>query len=281
MKSYRSTYNNVLFDVYRWGLVVLIYMVMLLALRDNPNQMYVIRICILSSFALLGFEVVKIGKLSNSFITPSLIYLGLYYVFQNGLLVLFAFQDDIDSPYLRKFDDYIVDATIYSSISNVIAGYACIVSSLFSKPRRKKLMVDSLSPRNIYNASFLGFVMTGLIAIPLVLVKFNVARVGGYRGVRAFEENIPFFVNFIEYLFMPFAVLSIMYAKKGVKKMLVGITIFWLLLTSFCGDRTVGLSGILIVAFINLKTSGQKVSKKSIFKFKRCYGACYSCIRTF
>lgn len=257
-------------EAYKWLVLVVIYSICIYMLRNNTDEQYVCQVCVISSVVFLSIQVYRIYVLLGTFLSPCLIFLGLYYIFQNGLLLLFAFDDSLDSVYLKQYRTYVVPATIYASISNVIAGSACILAIL--KTNRPKLAshIDRQQTKDVFFAGYYGYLFTGLIAVPLVLLKFNVARVGGYFGVRIFEESVPFYVAFIEYMFMPFAVLCLVYCEGRIKTkiFITWLTVLWLLLTAYCGDRTVGLSGILIISFISLRSSMRSgMSKKSLVKF--------------
>ncbi len=250
-----------------WLLTILLYAFLLYRIQISLSPISAIRISVFSSLFLFGLEIKSICRLSKSIFTPCLIYLALYYFFQNGLFLLLAIDENFSSNYLRKFSEYIVKATLFSSLSNVIAGYACIVIMLLSKKKKQLSKVDTYNPEVVANRAFCAFLLSGIVAMPLVLLKFNVARVGGYHAVRAYEESIPFFLNFIEYFFVPFAILTLLY-NNNVRQMVLFVTLVWLLLTSYCVDRTVGLSGILIVSFITLlKNNSKGPSKKNIVFF--------------
>lgn len=251
-----------------WGCLVIIYSISLYTIKNDYNQYVIIQFSVISSLIFTLLEAREIKKHTETYFTPGFIYLALYYIFQNGMLLLFAFSSDSNMNYIKKFEDQILNASVYSSISNVIAGYAYLYIVEKTRSIHKQKKIDKYSKQTIFKIGYTGFILTGIVAVPLVLLKFSVARSGGYHAVRSFEESIPFIINFIEYLFVPFAVLCLVYSTNKKRNIVFYTTLIWLLLTAFCGDRTVGLSGILILFFINLKCSpNQEKNKKGIFKF--------------
>lgn len=241
-----------------WIPIILLYALTLFYLKSDLSEVLFIRVCVISSLALFLLQIRQVVKISSTLISPCLIYLGLYYLFQNGLLLLTLFDTEYNSFYLNYFQLYIKEATLFASISNLIAGFACLLVYKNKKIKNKYDRTDSLVGSSIANSALKGFIFTGLIAIPLIFLKTTVALQGGYSAVRTYEETIPFIFNFLEYMFMPFAVLSLLYNVGPKQRIVFVITVIWLLLTAYCGDRTTGLSGILIIAVINFKQSIHK-----------------------
>lgn len=250
-----------------WVLIIALYAFILYYFKNRCPEISFVRFCVLSSLVILLLQIRRIVIVSGSIISPCLIYLGLYYVFQNGLLLLSLFETDFNSFYLNYFQLHLKDATIFASISNLVAGYTCFLVNAFNNRRSKYDKLDSIQESIISQKAFRGFIFSGLVAIPLIFLKTTVALKGGYFAVRDYESTIPFVFNFIEYMFMPFVVLSLLYSFGIRKKIVIACAIVWLLLTSFCGDRTTGLSGILIIAVINYKAGNNNTnSKKKLIK---------------
>lgn len=261
-----ATNNSVRSELLFWLLITCIYASWLMSMRHGHDEMLVIRLGVFSSLLLLGIQVFRIVRISNMWFSPCLIYLALYYLFQNGILFLSATATEFNTFYIDKFGMYVIDATVFASISNVVAGFSCIAAILIGGHMPHKSKVEMLPELLIRKASMCGFLITGSVAIPLVIMKTGVALGGGYHAVRTYEESIPFFINFVEYLFMPFSILSLLYVSH--KRVLLTFTVIWLILTAYCGDRTVGLSGLLIVSFLNFKNQlSRGERKKAFFKF--------------
>lgn len=242
-----------------WGIIVLAYSFILLSFRKVGYEDSVVFGCVVSSLVILIFQIALISKISGQIISPSTIFLGLYYIFQNGQLLLQAFNVGFNDFFVNSLSQYTLNVTIFSSISNVVAGYACMfVTSRQSRKTVKHYAVDSYRPEAVAKAAFYGFGLTGIIAIPLVLLKLSVALQGGYAAVRVYEETIPFWIKFLEYMFIPFALLYLIYNRARNVRVVSLLTLLWLLVTAFCGDRTTGLAGILVLAYIHIAKSGDR-----------------------
>ncbi len=254
-------------EAWIWLLFIVLYSLVLYYIKNTSTDADFVRCSVVSSLIVLLVQVRIIVAMAGSLVTPSIIYLGLYYVFQNGLLLLSLFDTDYNSFYLEYFGLHMKDATMFASISNIIAGFACYCVYAFHKTCIKFDKLDKISDTRIAKRALVGVACTGLVAIPLVILKTTVALRGGYFAVRNYEETIPFVFNFVEYMFMPFVVLSLLYKKGSGKKIVIIFAVLWLLLTSFCGDRTTGLSGLLIIAVISYTQSNKMQDEKNrIFK---------------
>lgn len=214
-------------------------------------------ISVISAFVIVIANILLIYKRNKTILLPSVMFLMAFYLFQNGQLLLTALGIEFNDFYLNSLSQYYNDAALFSSISAVIASGIAVVMSKDSKHVEKTYVVDDYSPEARENAIKIGFWATSVVAVPLILVKFYVALGGGYAAVRVFEGYIPAPVNFVEYMFMPFAILSLVYGKKNFQGIARIVVVVWLVLTALSGDRTTGIAGLLIVAYINYNLKRQ------------------------
>lgn len=254
--------RNIIF----WGITTLIYSAVILFLLNNEKSERLITISVISSAVVLFLQIRSLYVNSKLLFTPGFVYLCSYYIFQNGQLLLYSIAADFDMFYLNKFSTYMIEGAVYSSISNVIAGYIYMLTTFKSQEATYRISnVDKyFSYNSISCCAYQGFVLTGLIALPLILYKFSFALSGGYMAVRAAESSIPSVANFIEYMFPAFSILSIVYNNNGKTKQVHAIFLIWLILTAMCGDRTTGLAGILVLVFLRYKLSTKGNSKKNV-----------------
>lgn len=208
-------------------------------------------VSVILAFIILIVNLLLIYKRNKTILTPTVLFLISYYLFQNGQLLLTALGIEFNDFYLSSLSQYYNDVAVFSSISTVIASGIAVVMSRNRIQEVKNYSVDSYNPKSRENAICIGFFLTCLIAIPLIAIKFITALSGGYGAVRILEGRIPSPINFIEYMFMPFAVLSLIYCRKGIAFYTRIIVIIWLILTALTGDRTTGIAGLLIVAYIS------------------------------
>lgn len=232
-----------------------------------------VRLIVMEAFIVVIVEIYAIAKLSGSFINPSIIFLIVYYLFQNGQLILLAFGVDFDMYYINTLYSYTDEVAIFSSISAMIAGFSGVVcSNTNNKQLHEKISsVDRYAPQNVSNAAFVGFSFTGIISIALIVMKLPYGLSGGYSAVRAFESTISPILNFAEYLFMPFCILCLVFETTRLRRNLVMcVAVLWLIITAVLGDRTVGIAGLFVVFFVGFQKDAGDPQKKRNGIFKIC-----------
>lgn len=98
-------------------------------------------------------------------------------------------------------------------------------------------------------------------------VKAHAFAQGLYEGVRQFERNVPTYISIIEYFFVPFSVLHMVYCRSASnKRNTMWLLIVWSVSTALLGDRTSGIGGILVATLINFKYSGRQNQNERIQK---------------
>lgn len=249
--------------------ILIVHILLLFNFKEKLESTTFVKTSVLSSFVLFVLELVYICKENKNAFNPTFLFLLSFYFFQNGQLLLYALGIDFNDFYINTLKQHLINVCLFSSISAIIAGYSGIIcQGLRINNRDKEYAVDKYNKDSLHQAMWLGFLVTAIVAVPLVLIKMYYAIGGGYSAVRIFEGQIPSIINFIEYMFMPFSVLYLSYFNQENTKMVKIITIIWLLLTSLCGDRTTGISGLLILFYLNyIKTTPPKKKNNSnIFK---------------
>lgn len=236
------------------ALSLILYIYILINLRGYSNSDLVVKISCISSLIILILECSAIYQQDKRLFTPTIMILAAFYLFQNGQLLLLALGIEFNDFYISTLKQYSSDVAIYSSISNVLTGFAALI---MTKPvsdeylPRKARRIDELTPEFIEFAAKVGVILTGVVTIPLVLIKTYIGMGGGYSAVRTFESGIPSVFNFIEYMFMPFAVLMIVYAGKERNKPIKIAVAVWAILTALCGDRTTGIGALVVLIFLS------------------------------
>lgn len=108
--------------------------------------------------------------------------------------------------------------------------------------------------------------VTGVVAFLLLAMKMMAFATGYYEGARRFDASVPSILGLIEYFFVPFSVLTLIYSEnRQMDKIIEMLVIIWSLATAMCGDRTSGIAGILIIMIVNFRYKGEnRNSIKSI-----------------
>lgn len=258
---------------YTFSIMILMVLVTVpaLLLRNTMSLDAFVRLIVLDAFIVVIVEIYTISKLSGSFINPSIIFLIVYYLFQNGQLILLALGVDFDMYYINTLYSYTDDVVLFSSISAMIAGFSGVICTNTNNKQLYETIssVDRYDPQNVSNAAFVGFSFTGIIAIALMVMKIPYGLSGGYSAVRAFESTISPILNFAEYLFIPFCILCLVFETTRIRRNLVMcVAVLWLIFTAVLGDRTVGIAGIFVVFFVGFQKDAGNPRKKRKLIFK-------------
>jgi len=108
--------------------------------------------------------------------------------------------------------------------------------------------------------------VTGVVAFLLLAMKMMAFATGYYEGARRFDASVPSILGLIEYFFVPFSVLTLIYSEnRQMDKIIEMLVIIWSLATAMCGDRTSGIAGILIIMIVNFRYKGE--NRNSIKKY--------------
>lgn len=244
-----------------------------LLLRSCISSEAFIRQTVISAFIVVIIEIYAISKLSKSFLNPSIIFLIVYYLFQNGQLLLLALGINFDTYYIGTLYSYADEVALFSSTSAMIAGFSGVVCTNTNNKssRERTLSVDRYDPRDVSMAAFIGFAFTGVIAMTLIAMKLPYGLSGGYSAVRVFESTVPSILNFVEYLFVPFCILCLVFeTNRTRRKVVIGVSVLWLVVTAMLGDRTTGIAGLFVAFFVEFQKSADNSRKEREGIFKIC-----------
>lgn len=227
--------------------------IIMVLMKENLQDTDFITWCVLLSLVVFIYEIYNICKITGEIFTPSILFLAAFYVFQNGQLLLVALGIGFDMFYINTLNSLTCDVTLFSGISNMCAGLAGVVVAKITLKRNYHMhRVDKYNPKSVSNAAILGILVTGSTALPLLLIKFfGYALSGGYYAVRDFEGRLPAIIGLMEYLFVPFCFLYLVFSQnKYSRRGIIFLSGVWFLLTALCGDRTTGVSGLLMLAYL-------------------------------
>lgn len=227
--------------------------------------------CTIISLAVFVYELYSIYKITRQLFNMCIIFLISFYFFQNGQLLLLALGIKFNMFYINTLKQFIEDVVMFSALSNIVAGLAGVIVSKGPLQCTKYPGIDQYSDQSVAKAAKYGLIITGVVSYPLIFIKFFVyALHGRYYAVRAFEESLPSIVGLADYMFVPFSFLFIIFTNNRRSRKLVFLMMFiWFVLTALCGDRTTGISGLLMLAYINYLKNIEKQNKKNykyIFK---------------
>ncbi len=248
--------------------ILCLYIPVLLGHRYDSNSDAFIKLVCISSLIIYLFEIWCIYDLTKRIFTPTVLFLAAFYLFQNGQLLLLALGIDFNSFYINTLREYLTQVVVFSSVSNVLAGFVAVLTvktkNIILAHNRK---IDRYSQDFIVKSAKIGLICTGVITFPLIFLKTSYSLAGGYNAVRAFEETIPSIINLIEYMFIPYALLYMVYKGKKQSVLVRNLIIVWALLTALCGDRTTGIGALVVVVYFSYLNSDNEGFGKIILKY--------------
>lgn len=248
-------------------LITFISTIIMFFIKFNQTSEKIINFCTILSLIVFIIEVYNIYKITGEIFSPITLFLIVFYCFQSGQLLLLALGIDFNKFYINTLKDFTGQVIIYSAISNMFAGLAGVLAARNSIEKNiqktMKPVIDSYSPKAVSRAAWYGIIVTGICSIPLLLIRFfGYAVEGGYYAVRAFDSHLPSIFGLMDYMFVPFCFLYLVFSvnKKG-RTFIILLSSIWFIFTALCGDRTTGIAGLLILAYIGYFTEKNKKKK--------------------
>ena len=214
----------------------------------NQGTVESLKISIIVQFFSFIALFLMLGYMNQSLITLYSVFLILFYIFQNGQLLLYAFDVNVDFLYVEKSTtDQLYKGVLFSNLCM----FSAFAAAIFSFKERKGWItkkLDYVSPKFLYDVSLIGLIVTGVIAYILIIIKLIVWLRGGYSLVIVFESGIPSILGLLEALFPAFSILAIVSGVKSQSKIQLILVLFilWGMGTALMGDRTIGL-GVMVI----------------------------------
>lgn len=133
---------------------------------------------------------------------------------------------------------FVLGASLLHSRKSELKGYGSFC--------RRPFLTDSAAVEQV---STVGFILTGLIAVPRSLLFFLTSSSSGIAAARSAYETDSL-ENLARGFFIPFGLLLLVYLPKGAKRNAVfGTLCVYSLLAALAGDRTEGLTLMVALAF--------------------------------
>ena len=244
-------------------LVNVICYVCIYCISSNSDSLSSIKI--IMPFAIVSFfiQFVLLAKLKGSFLSNYGLFIVAFVVFHFGLFTVYAFGGTYNYFYLNSYDaSIVIKCFLYEYLC---AGALFFVPTFFSKEKPLPFkVINNANENHIHTLGIILTIVTGLVAFVLIAIKsFVFFRGGYYEGVRQFESSVNSGISLIEYMFIPFVALTIIYTdKKNIKTILLIVLVLWSLLTAILGDRTSGIAGLLLAFLIYLSKKPKATNQK-------------------
>lgn len=216
----------------------------------------------LIAIGIMAFEYYTFTRMCNKAFPYYGIFLIAFIIFHFGLFWVFSIGGNYNFFYLEQYGPELLIKTIEYEFKCVgalfLAGTFLPSISPFKFNR-----LNRLGDQKIHAIANLFRLITELVAYILILIKLMYFFSGYYSGVRTFESRVPTIIGLIEYFYVPFSILTLIYShNEAEKKRITMLVMTWSLATALCGDRTTGIAGIIIMYLIDVRYGKSSKSKK-------------------
>lgn len=199
---------------------------------------------------------IAMGIANKSMVTLYSVFLAIFYLFQNGQVLLYAFGIKYDYFYVTKYNtDVMLHSVVFSHMCMCAAFLAGVLSMETSHTSRIIQKNNCISNDLILNIAKIGFWISMIIAYFNVFIKLAIVISNGYFGVIAYTSKIPSLVKVCEEFFVAFAIMLIIYEQHSKVRIYATTLLFiiWSILTALTGDRTSGIAGVVIIGLMYFK----------------------------
>lgn len=254
------TVQGLVYFIYSAFLTMIGYFV-LDALSKRGDNYSTVAICTLVAVGFMTFLYIGYARFSGKLLTNFGIFILAFIVFHFGLFLVFSLGGEYNYFYLKQYEVSTILKTIQYEFGCV--GMLFLSGAWIHRiyPFRFRRM-NKLDRYGVYRTAKMMMYVTGMVAFVLLLLKAVAFTVGYYQGVRQFDARVPSILGLIEYFFIPFALLTLIYSDNlHMDRFIKLAVIIWSVVTAMCGDRTSGIAGIMILMLTSVRY--KKESKKS------------------
>lgn len=234
-----------------------------LSAKDVSYDM--VRVCTLLAISIMIIEYINFARYSGSYVSNYAIFLVAFIVFNFGLFLVFSLGGEYNFFHLKQYEVGTVLKTIQYEFG--CAGAFFLAGAWINRITPFRFNnINMFSKRTIFKVAKMFMYITGIVAFALLAMKMMAFATGYYEGARRFDASVPSILGLVEYFFVPFSVLTLIYSEnRQMDKITEMLVIIWSLATAMCGDRTSGIAGILIIMIVNFRYKGE--NRNSIKKY--------------
>ncbi len=191
-------------------------------------------------------DVILFYYASGRFISSMMLIIFAFIAFQFGIPILYAFDSRYSNWYMQFVElPYLIAGVIYTVFCIQFFILGASICSYSASEGKRKLLFDApflTDVSSVTNIAFIGFIATGLIAIPRAALFLRMSLTAGI-GVARMTYPTGGIVNIARGLFIPFGLLLLVYLPNNRRKRIVAsLLIIYSLLSALAGDRTEGLT---------------------------------------
>ena len=258
---------------------VFLSLFILILKRGNSSQNFIFWsqygtiICILLLILLCYFQKKIVTSLNLVFFA--------FCLFQFGIPILYAIDQDYNNFYMTLFSDQILEkAAIFSVISIQIFSIGVYLGMPWNDKKKKIRVLRKTSRKTfgerfeenryiVSQAALILFIITGIVVIPLSLSAAIKSIASGSISIdfrRTLTSNA--FLRFMQEFFFPSGLLYLCFSEsKNIKKIIKSVYVFVAILMLLVADRNGGLTALAVIALYH--TYYENIDERKNVKFSR------------
>ena len=202
-------------------------------------------------------------------------------LFQFGIPILYAIDQDYNNFYMTLFSDQILEkAAIFSVISIQIFSIGVYLGMPWNDKKKKIRVLRKTSRKTfgerfeenryiVSQAALILFIITGIVVIPLSLSAAIKSIASGSISIdfrRTLTSNA--FLRFMQEFFFPSGLLYLCFSEsKNIKKIIKSVYVFVAILMLLVADRNGGLTALAVIALYH--TYYENIDERKNVKFSR------------
>ena len=215
----------------------------------------------LLQFYIFIFGYVILSLCNKSFVSLYGLFLAVFYLFQNGQILLYVLDVDFDRFYVLVYGDEILLSSIIFSTKCLIVAF---MAGMFSM---KKLnsntiygKINQLDRFKVISLLKKIWIISAAVTIPYTFIRFYITSTSGYFAMMEFVGKATSVPQITEKVFVSSTILLLVYQEnyKRFYKVLMMIFLLWSVVISLAGDRTIGLAGIVVLSLIKFLIGDRK-----------------------
>lgn len=250
-------------------LVVVIFIVVNLIFNAFLKNEIKTNIIILIGLIAIFISYLLFTNVDKKLFSLFTLFLLSFIVFQFGEPITYLLRIPFEYRMFNFTNEFIVNETIVYTINSIILLILGATISKKSKVTSKKTFINYKSDNINGNGKKIFYVLY-IIFFIISLYSLYLSYTKGYLFKREFEDSLPPIILFLEPILVALAVIIILTDKNQFqKKKITVLMIIWSLIVAANGDRTKGISGILlfgVIWFFVVKTKETKNNKKELLK---------------
>lgn len=247
-------------------LLILMSIGILVYYKDTTTWENFYFLCVYGTIICVTLNIILCIIQKKIFTALTLVFMS-FWIFQFGLPLVYVFVENYNNFYINLFDyKTIINGAIYSILSIQI--FALSISCYLMKERKRISSVFEKinwidNTKIVSKAALYMFLVTGIVAFPLICYSaYSTVTLGFFAASTRSYLSSKVIFKIAQTFFFPSGLLFICFnTNKRKQKIVTSIILIYCAMQIIAGDRTNGLTGVLVIIFYYV-FANKEVSKK-------------------